>query len=85
MQPGGSFSHTFNEPGTFSYHCKVDSHAAMGMVGTVTVTGGGGGGATTAQSMTLPSSGGPSLLLPAAALLLGAGILGWALMRRRTS
>jgi len=86
IQPGGgSFSHTFNEPGTFSYYCKVDGHAAQGMVGTVTVTGGGGGGATSMQPKTMPSTGGPSLLLPSAALLLGAGVVGWAIVRRRTS
>lgn len=31
----------------------------------------------------LPSSGGPAILLPAAALLLGSGILAFAVLRRR--
>ena len=31
----------------------------------------------------LPSSGGPAILLPAAALLLGSGILTYAVLRRR--
>ena len=31
----------------------------------------------------LPSSGGPEILLPAAALLLGSGILTYAILRRR--
>jgi hypothetical protein len=31
----------------------------------------------------LPSSGGPAILLPAAALLLGSGILTFAVLRRR--
>ncbi len=31
----------------------------------------------------LPGSGGPSLLLPAAALLLGSGVLAFAVLRRR--
>jgi hypothetical protein len=41
------------------------------------------GGQTTAEP--LPPSGGatPSVLLPAAALLLGAGVLGYAVLRRR--
>lgn len=32
---GGSYSHTFNTPGTFSYHCVY--HQAMGMTGSITV------------------------------------------------
>ena len=28
---------TFNEPGTYNYDCSVGSHAAMGMVGSITV------------------------------------------------
>ena len=32
-------SHTFTEPGTYSYICSVYGHAGMGMVGTVTVNG----------------------------------------------
>ena len=38
-------------------------------------------GGTTAAP--LPGSGGPSILLPAAALLLGSGILTYAILRRR--
>ena len=78
---GQSFSFTFNEPGTYTYFCRP--HEAQGMVGSVTVTGGGGG--TTAP---LPASGGagigsPSVLLPAVALLLGSGVLAYAVLRRR--
>ena len=29
---------TFSEPGTYNYDCSVGSHAAMGMVGSITVT-----------------------------------------------
>ena len=29
---------TFDEPGTYNYDCSVGSHAAMGMVGSITVT-----------------------------------------------
>lgn len=58
---------------------------------TTMMTGGGGtmmGGGSTSVSGTgtqsgLPSSGGPAILLPAAALLLGSGILAFAVLRRR--
>ena len=92
IQPGsgGSFSFTFNEPGTYAYFCRP--HESQGMVGTVTVTGGGGGAQETGQmkvegTAPLPPSGGfatPSVILPAAALLLGAGALTFAVLRRRT-
>lgn len=36
----GSVSYTFDEPGTYEYYCGP--HEAIGMVGTVTVSGGGG-------------------------------------------
>ena len=45
-----------------------------GMEGTMTVPPSGGG---------IPDSGGPAILLPAAALLLGSGILTYAILRRR--
>jgi len=87
---GGSFSFTFNEPGTYEYFCRP--HENQGMVGSVTVTGGGGGAQDTGQmkvegTAPLPPSGGltaPSVILPAAALLLGAGALTFAVLRRRT-
>jgi hypothetical protein len=41
------------------------------------------GGATQAGGRPLPSSGGPAILLPAAALLLGSGVLTYAVLRRR--
>jgi hypothetical protein len=37
----------------------------------------------TASPAAVPPSGGPSILLPAAALLLGSGILTYAILRRR--
>ena len=54
--------------------------------GGATQAGGGatqaGGGATQAGKP-LPPSGGPEILLPAAALLLGSGVLTYAVLRRR--
>ena len=38
---------------------------------------------TTGQPGPIPKSGGPAILLPAAALLLGSGILTYAILRRR--
>lgn len=101
LRPGQSFSHTFRNPGTISYHCEIHPF----MMGSVTVGGGGGGTATggeakaggaqakagsTAQqppagAKQLPSTGGPSLVLPVSLFLLGAGVLGLAVLRRRTS
>jgi hypothetical protein len=39
--------------------------------------------ATGSPSAKVPESGGPAILLPAAALLLGSGILTYAILRRR--
>lgn len=38
LNPGGTFSFKFNNPGNFPYHCTP--HEARGMVGRITVTGG---------------------------------------------
>ncbi len=58
-----------------------------GMMGGTTMAGGQTGmmGGTTAGTGAagLPESGGPAILLPAAALLLGSGILTYAVLRRR--
>jgi len=35
MAVGQSYSHTFNQPGTFAYHCTL--HQAQGMTGTIVV------------------------------------------------
>jgi plastocyanin len=35
INPGGTYSHTFDVPGTYKYFCQP--HEAAGMVGTVTV------------------------------------------------
>jgi len=49
MNPGATFSHTFNSAGSFPYVCQF--HESLGMVGTVVVQAGGGGGGS------LPSTG----------------------------
>ena len=41
------------------------------------------GTTTGTQTGAIPESGGPAILLPAAALLLGSGILTYAILRRR--
>jgi len=42
-----------------------------------------GGGGASASLVPIPDGGGPAILLPAAALLLGSGILTYAILRRR--
>jgi len=42
-----------------------------------------GGGAASGSPVPIPAGGGPDILLPAAALLLGSGILTYAILRRR--
>lgn len=80
---GGTFSFTFDEPGTYDYFCIP--HEALGMVGSVTVTG----GATTSPTSTaspLAETGGPpfpSLLALAATLALAvSGVIALALLRQ---
>jgi plastocyanin len=90
LQPGESFSFTFDQPGTYTYHCNIHPN----MTGTITVGAGGGGGASaspTAASASpaagrpLPSTGGGGggLALGAGlALLGGAGLMALGLLRR---
>ena len=56
-------------------------------MGAQTQAGGGatqaGGGTAGKAGKPLPPSGGPEILLPAAALLLGSGVLTYAVLRRR--
>jgi LPXTG-motif cell wall-anchored protein len=78
VNPGGSFTFTFNSAGTFDYQCDI--HVAEGMVGTVIVQAAGGDG-------TLPPTGpssrsGPFVIIGLALLLGGATVL-LAMRRRR--
>ena len=75
----GTYSYTFEEPGTYEYFCGP--HEEMGMVGTVTV----GGASDSAGAETLADTGGPSPALVAALLLAGSGLLSFAALRRTTS
>jgi LPXTG-motif cell wall-anchored protein len=86
LNPGQSYSHTFNTAGTFAYHCIY--HESQGMVGTVVVTGGGGSTpptTPTGSGTSLPNTGigSGSLLVVAVGiglLLMGAALL---VVRRR--
>jgi plastocyanin len=76
----GTFSFTFDEPGTYDYFCIP--HEDLGMVGSVTVSGG------TATATALSDTGGPpvsSLLIALASSLALAvsGVIALALLRRR--
>lgn len=72
LEPGESFSFTFQNPGTFAFHCQIHP----GMTGSVTVSG----------AQALPSTGGSFPLLPIAALLLlGSGVIAALAVRRRAA
>jgi plastocyanin len=51
LQPGKSFSFTFNQAGTYTYHCMIHPN----MTGTITV-GGGGGGASASPTASATAS-----------------------------
>jgi plastocyanin len=83
----GTFSFTFEEPGTYDYFCIP--HEDLGMVGSVTVTGGTATASPTATATALTDTGGlPAsmlLLLGATLALAVSGIIALALVRRRAS
>ncbi|MEJ7842113.1 MAG: plastocyanin/azurin family copper-binding protein [Rubrobacter sp.] len=87
----GTYSYTFEEPGTYEYFCGP--HEEMGMVGTVTVSGGSASASASAsatasasaEAETLTDTGGTSLALVAVLLLVGSGLVSFAVLRRSTS
>lgn len=97
LQPGQSYSFTFDKPGTYAYHCNIHPD----MTATVTVSSASGSAsasssgsasptasATTSPGKPLPSSGGPPSLGVVAALALvafGAIALILVLVRRAAS
>jgi LPXTG-motif cell wall-anchored protein len=78
VNPGESFTFTFNSAGTFDYQC--DFHVAEGMVGTVVVQAAGGDGTL---PPTGPSSRSGAFVLIGLALLLGGATVLLAMRRRR--
>jgi plastocyanin len=95
---GGTFSFTFEEPGTYDYFCIP--HEQLGMIGSVTVTGGTAtarstatatGTATATASPTataLADTGGPpiapqSITVAASLALVVSGVVALAVLRRR--
>src|SRR5215208_2206660 len=93
LQPGEDFSFTFDQPGTYTYHCSIHPD----MTASVKVSGGGEATSSASASMspsasasasptaTLPGTGGISLPLVAAIALLGLGVLALIAVRRRAS
>ena len=95
---GGTFSFTFEEPGTYDYFCIP--HESLGMIGSVTVTGSTAsptatatGTATATASPTataLADTGGPpiaplSITLAATLALVVSGVVALALLRRHSA
>jgi plastocyanin len=79
---GGTFSFTFEEPGTYGYYCIP--HEAQGMTGTVTVAGGAGDSATGDAQGQLAETGGPPLIVLSGTLALAlCGFAALVLLRRR--
>jgi plastocyanin len=81
---GGTFSFTFEEPGTYDYFCIP--HEDLGMVGSVTVTDGATDSPTAGG---LPATGGPAvsslLALVATLALVVFGVIALAMLRRGAS
>ena len=79
----GTYSYTFEEPGTYEYFCKP--HEEVGMVGTVIVSGGPATASASAEAEPLADTGGVPFALVAALLLAGSGLMTFAVLRRGIS
>jgi plastocyanin len=78
----GTYSYTFEEPGTYEYFCRP--HEQVGMVGTVNVSDGSASATANASAEAEPLSdtGGVPLALIAALLWACSGLTTFALLRR---
>jgi len=52
LQPGDDYSFTFDQPGTYTYHCSIHPD----MTATITVSGDGGGATPSASASMSPSA-----------------------------
>lgn len=79
LNPGQSYTHTFNSAGTFAYHCQY--HQSQGMVGTIVVQAGATEpGSTSTAGSPLPNTGsspmtGPIVIMGLLFLVAGAFVL----------
>jgi plastocyanin len=83
---GGTFSFTFEEPGTHDYFCVP--HESLGMIGTVTVTG--STATATGTATALADTGGPmitplSITVAATLALVVSGVIALAVLRQHGS
>ena len=88
INPGGSGSHTFNSPGTFSYICTIhpNMHGTVRVLSSGGGSGGGGGassssGTSEASAVASPNAAGTSTTLPMTGMAVGAlALVGLALL-----
>jgi plastocyanin len=80
---GETYSFTFQSPGRITYHCSIHPF----MTASVAVSDGGGDATAptdTSAATKAATTGAPSLILAAVAFVSGAGVLGWAVLGRRS-
>ena len=86
LQPGQSYSFTFNKPGTYAYHCAIHPY----MTGAITVSGASASASgssmaspTASASTQLPGTGGSSLVGLTALALVASGVIALVLLLLR--